>query len=56
MKKGILMMLLCIVAGGTQAAEYENRRPPVEERLFVSPAVEEQIVRVKGVLTNPKLV
>ena len=43
------------MAGGVQAADYENRRPPVEQRLFVSPAVEAQIVRVQDVLTNPKL-
>lgn len=55
MKNAIFMLLLCSMAGGVQAADYENRRPPVEQRLFVSPAVEEQIVRVQGVLTNPKL-
>ena len=30
-------------------------RPPVGERKFVSPAVEKQVERVKGLLRNPKL-
>lgn len=30
-------------------------RPPIEKRLFTSPAVEAQIVRVKSLLTNAKL-
>lgn len=32
-----------------------TNRPPVEERLFVSQAVEQEIARVKALLTNPKL-
>lgn len=36
--------------------EYKCRRPAPENRLFVSQAVEEEIIRVKELLTNPKLV
>lgn len=39
----------------TQPDYDKTNRPPSTERLFVSPAVEDEIVRVKGLLTNPKL-
>lgn len=35
--------------------EYKCQRPAPESRLFVSQAVEEEIIRVKKLLTNPKL-
>lgn len=56
MKKNIFVLLLSMAAYGSWAADYPTRRPPVEERLFVSQAVEAQIERVKEVLTHPKLV
>lgn len=34
---------------------YESNRPPKSERLFTSDAVEKEIIRVKGLLKNPKL-
>lgn len=39
----------------TQVAVYESKRPVVEERLFVSEAVEEEIATIKKLLTNTKL-
>ena len=39
----------------TTAARYESRRPPVEERLFVSPAVEDEIDRVCASIPDEKL-
>lgn len=37
------------------AAAYKSNRPPVKKRLFTSKAVEEEIVRVKKLLSNQKL-
>ena len=38
------------------AADYtQTNRPPVPERLFSSKAIEKEIVRIKKLLTNPKL-
>ena len=38
------------------AADYtQTNRPPVSERLFSSKAIEKEIVRIKKLLTNPKL-
>ena len=34
---------------------YESKRPPLEKRHFTSRAVEEQIVKIKGELQDPKL-
>lgn len=36
-------------------AEYKSNRPPVNKRLFTSTAVENEIIRVKKLLTNQKL-
>lgn len=33
----------------------KTKRPPIEKRLFISKAVEEEIVRIKRLLTNAKL-
>ncbi len=33
----------------------KTKRPPVEERLFISRSIDEEIARVKGMLTHPKL-
>lgn len=56
MKKYLLILPLLYVASYTvKADEYVSKRPPVEERLFRSQAVEDEIVRVKGLLSNGKL-
>lgn len=39
----------------TALLEYKDKRPLVVNRLFVSQAVENEINRIKGQLTNPKL-
>ena len=39
----------------TNQKEYISRRPPVENRLFSSRAIENEIERVTALLTNPKL-
>ena len=48
-----------VIGGALNAAagtpKYESKRPPKEKRLFVSPAVDKEIERVKGLLKNPKL-
>lgn len=44
-----------IVNHALETAKYKSNRPPVKKRLFTSKAVEEEIVRVKGLLTNQKL-
>lgn len=36
-------------------AEFKSNRPPVDKRLFKSTAVENEIVRIKKMLKNPKL-
>lgn len=38
-----------------QQATYACQRPAVEDRLFVSPAVEAEIERIKALLNNQKL-
>lgn len=58
------MKTVAIVAGffavtlaeGCVAQTYVSRRQPLDQRLFTSPAIEDEIVRIKGELTNPKLV
>lgn len=40
---------------GNGVANYDSKRPPVENRLFTSQAIEDEITRVTGLLTNPKL-
>ena len=44
-----------VVNHAQQTAAYQTNRPAVKDRLFVSPAVEAEIRRVKQLLTNPKL-
>ncbi|MFV0538163.1 MAG: glycoside hydrolase family 125 protein [Dysgonomonas sp.] len=39
----------------TMGMDKQTNRPPQKDRLFVSQAVEEEIVRVKKLLVNPKL-
>ncbi len=58
MKKLTILLILAVAGGSTATGnkpEYVSQRLPVEERLFVSEAVEREIVRVQGLLTNPKL-
>ena len=44
-----------VVNHALEREAYKNNRPPVKKRLFTSNVVEEEIVRVKGLLTNQKL-
>ena len=44
-----------VVNHAQQTAAYKTNRPAVKDRLYVSPAVEAEIKRVKQMLTNPKL-
>jgi len=43
------------VGFGTAAESFVSKRPPVGQRKFASPAVEETIVRVKASIGDPKL-
>lgn len=59
--KTLTLSLLAILTAGTLSMcaqpkqKYVSQRKPARERLFTSQAVEDEIVRVKGQLTNPKL-
>lgn len=44
-----------VVNHAAEILSYKSNRQPVEKRLFTSKAVEAEIVRVKKLLTNPKL-
>lgn len=48
-------VLLAGLAAASAADGYVSRRPPVEKRTFVSPAVEETIRQVKPKIRDPKL-
>lgn len=52
MKSNFLITLLAACAISAQAADF---RPAPADRLFTSPAIEAEIARVQGLLTNPKL-
>ncbi|MDO5035408.1 MAG: glycoside hydrolase family 125 protein [Porphyromonas sp.] len=53
---GVIIATTSFIAPHAIAQEhYTSQRPPLEERLFTSKAVEADIVRVQGLLTNPKL-
>lgn len=54
-KKSLLTVLFLAIAMMVSAEEYVSKRPPVAERLFVSEAVEAEIVRVTNLLKNEKL-
>ena len=43
------------LAISTYAQEYASQRPAEEDRLFRSEAVEDKIIEVQGLLTNPRL-
>lgn len=55
MKKFLLSAAALIIAASAFAQNYESKRPAVEDRLFVSQAVENEIARVTSLLTNPRL-
>jgi len=44
-----------VIAPVQEKTVYTSKRPPLNNRLFKSPAVEEEIIRVKKMLTNQKL-
>lgn len=44
-----------IINNATSVAAFKTNRPPVDKRLFTSKAVEDEIIRVKKLLTNSKL-
>ncbi|NDV82909.1 glycoside hydrolase family 125 protein [Bacteroides sp. 51] len=44
-----------VISHSREEVKYKTNRPPVKKRLFTSKAVEEEIVRVKKLLSNPKL-
>ena len=50
-----LALALLITIPAIQAQEFESRRPPVQDRLFTSQAVESTIEEVCSKLANPKL-
>ena len=45
----------CVENYAQMTAAYKSNRPKMKKRLFTSKAVEAEIVRVKKLLTNPKL-
>lgn len=51
----ITALLFIVLSHSCAAQIYVSQRKPAPERLFTSQAVEDEIVRVKGILTNPKL-
>jgi meiotically up-regulated gene 157 (Mug157) protein len=54
--KNLLITICALLIGGTAAAgQYVCQRPAPEKRLFTSSAIEAEIVRICGMLTNPKL-
>ena len=54
-RKLALAFALLITIPAIQAQEFESRRPPVQDRLFTSQAVESTIEEVCSKLANPKL-
>ncbi len=54
-RKLALAFALLITIPAIQAQEFESRRPPVQDRLFTSQAVESTIEDVCSKLANPKL-
>ena len=55
MKKYIIAAAAVLTAISVSAQDYVSNRPAPENRLFESQAVENEIVKVSGLLTNPKL-
>lgn len=60
-RKLIYILLSSLLAGGWMEAtgqvttDYVSQRKPVEQRLFCSQAIEDEIVRIAGLLEHPKL-
>ena len=55
MMRFAVLLALGIFSVSAFAGDYESRRPPVDDRLFVSEAVEKKIVEIQGLLRNPYL-
>ena len=55
MKKYIIAAAAVLTAISVSAQDYVSNRPAPENRLFESQAVENEIVKVSSLLTNPKL-
>lgn len=51
----ILTILTALALISCASKPLESQRPPVEQRLFSSQAIENEIQRVQALLTNPKL-
>ncbi len=51
----ITLVSLMMSALSLQGQEFQSRRPAEADRLFVSQSVEETIIEVQSMLTNPKL-
>ena len=55
MKNTFVIIFALTLSAVLSAQNYESKRPPVEDRLFTSNAVELKIQEVASQLTNPKL-
>lgn len=55
MMRFAVLLALGIFSVSAFAGDYESRRPPVDDRLFLSEAVEKKIVEIQGLLRNPYL-
>ena len=55
MKNTFVIIFALTLSAVLSAQSYESKRPPVEDRLFTSNAVELKIQEVASQLTNPKL-
>ena len=53
--KRVLIFLFALLPAAPLSAQYASCRPPLEERRFVSAAVEARIAEVQAKLANPKL-
>ncbi len=55
--KHVILLLAATICSATLSAQqkYASKRQPQEKRLFTSQAIEKEIIRVKGLLKNPKL-
>lgn len=51
----VLLSISCSMYGSEKADYSVDKRPPMEKRLFVSKAIEQEIARVAGLIKNPKL-
>ena len=51
----LLLLLLPLLTTQSKAQEYVSKRPPINERHFISQAVEKKIVETAAALKNKKL-